>query len=205
MASSGGMGIAHAAVDSGIEPRCQTVPENLSIQALRYAHLRGYLVAPDGRLVAPSGLLRKTRIDSAGYPSFTVTIRVENRARRVPVRVHRLAALQKFGEQMFDPGLEVRHRDENRANPRPDNLLLGTRQDNANDRDPVACILQGQHSQDGRRSLNYAQADRLRACRRRGMSYGQLAAKFGCNVGTAWFICHDRTYVRVARPEALHA
>jgi hypothetical protein len=152
------------------------------------------VVTPEGTVLSRQGRPLRLSVDSSGYPRFTVAIA----GHRFPVRVHRLAAFQRYGEAALEPGVEVRHRDGVRANCRPDNLLLGTRRDNSLDRDPIARRRHGQHAQDGLRRLTQEQAEELRVLKRRGWSFRRLAAHFDVNLGTAWCIVRNRTYVDLA-------
>lgn len=49
-------------------------------------------------------------------------------------KVHRLAAFQKFGKKMFEPGIEVRHLDSNSLNNQESNIAIGTKSQNAFDK-----------------------------------------------------------------------
>lgn len=46
---------------------------------------------------------------------------------------HRVVAYRKFGEIVFEKGMCVRHLDGNKSNNHPDNLAIGTNQDNIDD------------------------------------------------------------------------
>lgn len=47
--------------------------------------------------------------------------------------VHRLQAFQKYGENLFDSGMEVRHLDGNKENNSYDNIVIGTHSENMRD------------------------------------------------------------------------
>lgn len=106
---------------------------SFSERALREAFTKGYRVDVDGRVISPRGKFISSPLTSAGYPGFSSPM-VDGR--RVTLFVHRLAALQKFGEAIFEQGIEVRHRDGDTLNSRPNNLLLGSRSDNEMDKAP---------------------------------------------------------------------
>ena len=46
------------------------------------------------------------------------------------VSAHRLAAYQKFGDLIYKDGIECRHVDGNKANFKPDNIILGSHAQN---------------------------------------------------------------------------
>lgn len=71
---------------------------------------------------------RVLQISNTGYYVFNVS--------RDPVPVHRLVAYQKYGNTIFEPGIEVRHRDSNKLNNQEDNILIGSHVDNMQDKSP---------------------------------------------------------------------
>lgn len=93
----------------------------------------GYKVV-DGKVISPSGEVRKTSIFKSvdtPYERFSVSLQDVGRA---TVFVHRLVAFQEYGKSIFDPEIEVRHKDNNSLNNMPDNIILGTRSDNMMDK-----------------------------------------------------------------------
>lgn len=96
--------------------------------AIIEAHKRGYRITDDGVILNPQGIiLRGTFYND--YWHFT--IKISGRSKRV--RFHRLQAFQKYGEQIFDPELQVRHLDGNSQNNTYDNIGIGTQSDNMMD------------------------------------------------------------------------
>lgn len=63
---------------------------------------------------------------SGGYCSFY--IRSNQKSKKV--KVHRLVAFQKYGIKIFEKGLEVRHKNNDKSDNYESNILLGTHQDN---------------------------------------------------------------------------
>lgn len=95
---------------------------------IKIAYKKGYRVCLDGSIVTPKRT-NKTRISTSGYPVFYV--RSKNRAEQV--LVHRLQAYQKYGDKMFEKGIEVRHSNGVRTDNSWDNILIGTHSDNMMD------------------------------------------------------------------------
>ena len=60
------------------------------------------------------------------YLKFGLTIN----GKRLYIPIHRLQAFQKFGMKMFEPGIEVRHLNNNNYDNSWDNIALGTRSEN---------------------------------------------------------------------------
>lgn len=99
--------------------------------AVRAAHGKGYRVQEDGAVRSGRGHQMKLRVGGDGYLTFNVV--VPGFKFQWPVKVHRLAAFQLFGEQVFMDKIQVRHLDNNRHNNTPANLALGTQSENTMD------------------------------------------------------------------------
>jgi hypothetical protein len=67
-----------------------------------------------------------------GYKTFSV--RTEGKYLRV--YVHKMVAFFVHGQGAFMRGVDVRHKDNNKLNNLPENIWIGTRQENILDRDP---------------------------------------------------------------------
>ena len=87
---------------------------------------KGYRVI-DGVVYNPNGKVLKGCVHSNGY-------RFIHCSNNGLVPVHRLVALQKFGSKLFEPGIMVRHLDNNPLNNHEWNIALGTNRDNQLDR-----------------------------------------------------------------------
>lgn len=155
-------------------------------EALRIAHHKGYRVV-QGQVISPHGVVRKcqvhSKIDRTQYLRFNVGT---GKGKRFPISVHQLVAFQKFGEAMFEPGIQVRHKDNNSLNNFDDNILLGTQSENALDRSPED---RRQHSRKAwqKRGLGFSQ-DLIEQIRRdhmeNGIGYKKLHAKYGMAMST---------------------
>lgn len=112
-------------------------------EVFRIAKKRGYRHDDEGNIYGARGhklVLSNNPINE--YLRFYVCTHVlppnKKRKKRKPVvrtiPVHRFIAWCKFGDDIFTPGIVVRHMDGNHLNNRPDNLELGTHSDNYYDR-----------------------------------------------------------------------
>ncbi len=99
-------------------------------QALVKAHEDGYRVV-DKKVISPySGeAIRLTTV--RGYPKFAH--RIGKPGARPIVMVHRLVAYQKYGNKLFEEGIQVRHLDGDKLNFSEDNICIGTASENAMD------------------------------------------------------------------------
>jgi len=101
-----------------------------SNEILLTAYRKGYRVV-DGKVISPfRAAHRRLRKNTHGYYSFCI----RHEGLREVVLVHRLAAFQKYGNAVFDNGLEVRHLDGNKLNNLEENIVLGTHSENQLDK-----------------------------------------------------------------------
>jgi len=75
----------------------------------------------------------KASPSSNGYRKFT--IREKGNTRKLDVFVHRLVAYNKFGNNIYEDGICVRHLDGDKLNNKNSNIAIGTTRDNTMDRD----------------------------------------------------------------------
>jgi len=156
---------------------------------LLFAIRKGYRVLPDGSVVAPSGKLRKTG-NKNGYRSFCVNADGEYGY----VLVHRLLAWQKYGDRIFEAGIEVRHKDGDPSNNNWDNILIGTHSQNMMDVPEQQRLEKAAKAAKARRKLTEAQAAQLRQDRESGMTYKQLMAKYGISKAGVSYVVNGKTY-----------
>ena len=86
----------------------------------------GYEVI-DGVVYKPNGEEQKLHL-TLGYPRFSIWLKDTKKTKRVSV--HRLVALQKYGNKIYQKDIDVRHLDENKLNFLEDNIDIGTRKQN---------------------------------------------------------------------------
>ena len=95
---------------------------------LQRAYERGYRVTKEGHLLNPKG--RKIgSIDSCGYYRNIVMLN----GKQMVVKTHRLQALQKYGDKLYENGIVVRHLNGNSLDNSFNNIAIGTYRDNAMD------------------------------------------------------------------------
>lgn len=162
-----------------------------SRESLLLARDKGYAVTSDGRVISPSGRERKLQTNKNGYKWFRPS------GDAAPVKVHRLQALQSFGDAMFDPGIECRHLDGNPGNNSASNIAIGTRSENAMDKPEsvrMRCALTAT-----RAAMRHDHAAISRRISE-GASYGMIQREFGIrSKGTISFIARQSITSRGAR------
>jgi hypothetical protein len=99
------------------------------------AYEKGYRVK-NGEVVSPfSGNARNLGIHARrNYKRYRFSIRDAAGKKVYPVEVHKLVAYQKYGDKMFEPGIQVRHLDNNSLNNLEDNVAIGTKSENEMDK-----------------------------------------------------------------------
>lgn len=162
--------------------------------AIRAAHEKGYRVTKSGRVVGLRGGYRKLTESAEGrtrYYRFNVA---DDRGKRIPIPVHRLAAYQLFGERSMREGIETRHLDGNSLNNRLSNLQLGSPTANRLDEPARVRKQRASHAASFTRRLTSKQAAQLRKDRRRGLSYADLSEKYDLHFSTVSDIVNGRLY-----------
>lgn len=142
---------------------------------IRRLAAEGYTVDEEGRVLTPSGWIRKLSAShlNDSRPSY-YRFNVKHEGKSYPVRVHKLAAYLKFGSDAFI--FLVRHLDGNSLNNKPDNLELGDGTDNALDR-PVAD--RKAHALKAAKSLRKLDDNQVSEIRSSSEPLSVMAKKFG--------------------------
>lgn len=145
---------------------------------------RGYRAHADGTVTNPKGKTLKCYLHHKGYRKFHFM-------RGAALQVSRLVAFQKFGQQIFEPGIEVRHLDGNSQNDREENILIGTHSENMMDVPPEMRRLKS--SMANRRHDPQA----IRQFHQQARSYRLTMQKFGItSKGTLNHILNHATLIR---------
>ncbi len=163
---------------------------NTSIRnyALLIAKEKGYFTN-EGKVFSKSGRCLKGLIRD-GYPHFSVKMPKSRRA--ISVACHRLAALEKFGAEIFVEDIQVRHGDLGAMNFSHANLSIGTQSDNMMDKKPEQRKHQAIVASTNIRKFSDAIMDEIRADRKSGMKYKDLMSKYGItSKGTMSHIIHN--------------
>lgn len=144
----------------------------------------------DGGVISPSGRSRKLDLDKHGYPRFSVKFN----SSPTGLPVHRLAAYQKFGEAMFEDGIQVRHLDGDPANNKLENIAVGTQSENMLDRPREVRIAHGRLSGRARSRLSDQDVIDIRQKFSKGAPLSQIMREYGIAKSTASYIKNRKTY-----------
>jgi hypothetical protein len=156
------------------------------------AFIKGYRVTEDGQVISPSGKILKINY-CGNYPKFHTHIS----DKLVDIECHRLAAYQKFGQEMYLPGIEVRHIIPDRKNFKLDNILIGTRTENARDKPPEVRKAGAKKANEASRYLSDGEVKQLREDRKNGMLHREPVQKYKISFCTGSYIINNKTYRHV--------
>lgn len=142
--------------------------------AIRGAYNKGYRVI-DGCVISPSGAKRKLRVSIKGYYTFTMKVGKE----AYPIQVHALLAFQKFGDSVFEEGVEVRHLDNIKLNISDDNIAIGTGSQNMQDKPKEQRTHMAIVAATNLRKFSDSEIDEIRAMHLGVKSYKRVMEEFG--------------------------
>lgn len=155
-----------------------------------FAYNLGYRVTRKGILLNSNGDEMSCRLDKHGY--YERTLRVNSQDKKwTHLMIHRLQAYQKYGDKIYEPGIQVRHLNGNSTDNSYNNIGIGTAHDNAMDKD-VAVRLSSSRMAAKSLPLRYSKEKILsiKNDRKNGLTYGEIMKKYGISSkGTVSYIC----------------
>lgn len=152
---------------------------------------RGYKVDDTGIVISPYGRTLVGYIDNRGYTK--IGVRYEDIS-SYPIYIHRLVAYLKFGERLFDPGIETRHFNGNKLDNSNNNILIGTHSDNMQDIPKEVRKRTAQTAANYLRKLTEQEVVQLRTDYKNGLRYKYLTNKYNIAKSTIWYIINKVTY-----------
>jgi len=162
----------------------------------KYAHEKGYFVE-DNEVISPAGKVLKPKLSSNGYPS----IQVWKDGKRYRSRIHRLVAYQKYGEEIYTPGTEVRHLDGSRNNFSKENIIIGTKSENMLDRSKLLRKrigkIAGKAAREAHRKLLDNEVLEIRRKLLEGQTQTYLMKEYGVSQGIISDIKLRKTYAHL--------
>lgn len=141
------------------------------------AYQAGYRVTEQGDVISPySGKPLKLWMRKHGYMSFSYD-------HTDKVWVHRLQAFQKYGERIYEKGIQVRHLNGDSLDNRAENIAIGTQSDNMMDRRPEDRIAHAKHAASHIRKLSNEDVVAMREARAAGAKLSELCRRYGMSMG----------------------
>lgn len=157
-----------------------------------YAYRLGFRVSRNGDLISFTRRKRQCLLHPKGYKCISLRVKVEDESVYKLLFVHRLQAYQKFGENLFKPGIVVRHLNGNPVDNSYDNIEIGTESDNRMDISKEKRIEWARNA--ARMLPKRYSGDKIamiKADRASGMSYNEIMKRHGISSkGTISYICN---------------
>lgn len=138
------------------------------------AYRKGYRVI-DGKVYNPFGYQLKLR-NINGYYHFNFGSGSGRTQKRI--KVHRLVAYQKYGDKLFESGIEVRHKNNDSKNNLDDNILIGTSSQNKMDINPEDRLEHAKKASSHIRKFSNAEVEEIRRTYAGIRSYKQVMEMF---------------------------
>lgn len=144
----------------------------------------------EGQVFSPFG--RKLKLKQVNnYYRFNIKDKIKG---HYYVKVHRLCAYQKYGEKIFESGVQVRHLNGNSLDNSYGNIGIGTSSANRLDICPKKRKALASNASKNLRALTDEDLTEFWRDRNNGMSYKELSNKYKIAKSTISYIINGKTY-----------
>jgi hypothetical protein len=163
-------------------------------ELIKFAYSKGYDFTMEGDIIGPSGKKLKLQItkNNNGVKYYRFGVKTKQNEKR-NVNVHRFIAYHKFGNKIHEPGMYVRHLDNDSLNNSYDNIGIGTASDNQMDRpeeERMACSI---NAATKRRKFSDKEIEEIRKKHKNGSSYKTLMKEYNISSkGTISYIINNK-------------
>jgi hypothetical protein len=152
---------------------------------------RGLRIEKDGTVIGTKGLPIKGSIISRckkqkGQREYLASV-YRHKGQKAKIRFHRLQAYTKYGDALFEEGIETRHGEGGPLDNSWDNITIGTHKDNMND----VSEEDRRNSSMKRAKVSDEQILEIRSLRAAGVSPVVIGEQYGINRFTVWRFCRD--------------
>ena len=155
------------------------------------AYNKGYRVSNNGNLVNSIKGIVKTIIQKNGYKKFTIKSKEYG---RYTVHCYRLQAYQKYGMEMFEDGICVRHLNGNSLDDSYDNIAIGTHSDNMMDIPKDVRVAKAMKAGAVNRRFTDKQVQEILIDRENGYTYKALCEKYDTSKSTLSYLFNHALY-----------
>ena len=146
----------------------------------------GYSVDKEGNCISKSGKILTGTVNTSGY----IMISTRLNGKTIKVSIHRLQAYQKFGDDIYEEGIEVRHLDGIRTNNSYENIEIGTSSDNKFD---IPIEIRKIKSSDANKKYSDELVLEIKEYYNSGHTYKETMEKFNISSkGTLSYIINNR-------------
>ncbi len=133
------------------------------------------------------------KINRRGYP--VISVRMRKLDISIRIQVHQIVAYQKYGDNMFSPGILCRHLNNDKKDFSSDNIAIGTPKDNYED-NPESYKTMFRTFR-GNRKLTKEQVIEIRTAAANGKSFGGLMKEYNVSRNTVRYIVRRLTYADI--------
>lgn len=150
------------------------------------AYALGYYINKNGHIISKTGRSLRAKYNKKTYLSVNISVpcKFGSDKKTRQLRLHRLAAYQKFGFRMFKKGIQVRHLDGNPKNTRLSNITLGNQSQNMMDRPKEDRFKHACHAASFNSKLSPKRRKQLIDDLKKGIPYSVLTKKYKLCKGT---------------------
>ena len=160
----------------------------------KIAYEKGYRTV-NGITFGLTNNILSTWINKKGYYTFAIMTgsRTDGTRKKHNVLVHRLVAYQKYGNDIYNKGIEVRHFDGDSLNNCDNNILIGTHSENMMDIPEEERVKKAIKASLEVRVLTDEEIEKVRADRIKGFTFQELADKYNLSgKGHAHYIVNNK-------------
>jgi len=155
---------------------------------LKEAKSKGYYADEYGKIYSAKKLISLRNRDNR----LNFTIRYYGK--RVTIAVHKYVAYLKYGDKIFDDGIEVRHLNGNSLDNSYENILIGTHSDNMLDIPKNVRIKKAISASSKNRKFGDDIIKNIMNDKNNGMSYSKLCEKYNTSKSTLSYLFNNAYY-----------
>ena len=150
------------------------------------AFQKGYRINNLGEVFSKTGKKLKVDVDKQGY--YRVSIRTDKGCRAF--MIHRLVAFQKYGNKIYNKGIEVRHLNNNKIDNSYDNIAIGNHKDNILDIPSEIRLKRALNASSYLKKYDYKKIKEFH--KKNGKPYTYTMSEFGItSKGTLYYILNN--------------
>lgn len=164
-------------------------------QAIIQAYEKGYRADENGNIIFKNRTL-KLLCNRGGYFTFCVRAVINGKTINKNITTHRFQAYQKYGEDIFKEGIDVRHKDGNNKNNDFENILIGTVSQNMMDKSAKSRIKQAIIASSKKRRFTDSEVELIKFDKSNGLSYNKLCEKYNTSKSTLSYLFNKSYYAK---------
>lgn len=167
---------------------------NRSQRITKWAIDSGRYRVEDGNVYGPRGIRKlENRVLKSGYVLMVVTLCDPDEKGTVGIVVARLVAYKKYGDAMFEKGVQVRHLDGDSTNNFEYNIAIGTASENMMDKPKEERLRLACNASSYLRKRTDSEEEEIRKYHYASKSYKRTMEKFGItSKGSLYYIIHKK-------------